>query len=186
MNLIAAVLWRRLDVPALEHSRLFETPVGFLLEGRVLTLVDDSPAEAHYAVQCGADWITREAQVHVVQGASTKSIRIRRDESGRWWADDAWLPELDGVVDIDLQLSPSTNTLPIRRMALGVGESRATDAAWVRFPALTCERLSQRYARVAELRYRYESRAGAFVADLDIDEHGLVVRYDDIWDRVTG
>ena len=56
----------------------------------------------------------------------------------------------------------------------------------MRFPELTCELLSQRYTRLGERHYRYESNAGAFVADIHVDHYNVVTRYGDLWDRVTG
>ena len=52
-----------------------------------------------------------------------------------------------------LEWSPSTNALPIRRMALKVGETRAVTAAWVRFPSLQVQRPEQSYEHLAEERY---------------------------------
>ncbi len=57
-------------------------------------------------------------------------------------------------------------------------------AAWVRFPSLDLEVLPQRYARLDERRWRYESARGAFVAELDVDDAGLVARYGELWESV--
>lgn len=55
-------------------------------------------------------------------------------------------PAIQGCVDIDLGWTPSTNTLPIRRLQLGVGTSSGPiTAAWVRFPELKLEPLPQEY-----------------------------------------
>jgi hypothetical protein len=185
VTLVEAVLWRRLDEPAFEHSRVMALPQGFVLEGRVLMVVDRAPAEAHYSVHCGPDWITRHAHVEVIQGLTTRRLHVRRDERERWWADDRPIPGVDGVQDVDLAFTPCTNTLPIRRMTLAIGESRPSDAVWVRFPELTCERLLQRYTRVDGLLYRYESNGGGFAADIHVDDHGVVTRYGDLWERVA-
>jgi hypothetical protein len=79
-----------------------------------------------------------------------------------------------------------TNTLPIRRLAPAIGESIDVTAAWVRFPELTLEPLPQRYTRLSERRYRYESNGGAFVAELEVDDAGLVITYEGGWERVAG
>jgi hypothetical protein len=86
---------------------------------------------------------------------------------------------------VDLAVTPSTNTLPIRRLDLAVGEGRDVVAAWVRFPGLTIEPLPQRYVRIAEHQYRYESRGGEFTAELEVDTLGVVVRYGSFWERVA-
>jgi uncharacterized protein len=167
VTLLRSVLWRRLDVPAWEHSRLQEFPDGYIIDGRVLTVLDGQPAEAHYGVLCGLDWTTRHAHVTLIHGADARRIQLRRDEQDHWWHDEQRVPDLDGLVDVDLALTPVTNTLPIRRLALDIGGSAATTAAWIRFPELTVEPLPQRYTRLDAHRYRYESRRGAFTAELD-------------------
>jgi hypothetical protein len=63
-----------------------------------------------------------------------------------------------GCTDIDL-ISASTNTIPIRRLGLAVGETAEVGAAWLRFPVSTLS-LEQRYTRLEEGLYRYESGGG--------------------------
>jgi uncharacterized protein len=183
--LLRDVLWRRTDEPFLEHCRLQEFRDGFILDGRTLGVVNGTPIEAHYVVHCAHDWTTRHVGASVLHGTTTRQIRLRRDEQGRWWNDDAHLPAFDGIDDVDLAITPSTNTLPIRRLALGIGESRSCTAAWVRFPELTVEPLAQYYVRLDADLYRYESRGGAFTAEIQVDDMGVVVRYGDIWERLA-
>jgi hypothetical protein len=45
--------------------------------------------------------------------------------------------------------------------------------------------LLQTYTRLAPNRYRYQSATG-FAAELDVDDLGLVIRYGDLWERLTG
>jgi hypothetical protein len=75
--------------------------------------------------------------------------------------------------------------LPIRRLDPAIGEAVALTAVWVRFPELTIEPLPQRYIRLAERRYRYESAGGAFVAEIEVDDLGLVTTYEGGWRRIA-
>jgi hypothetical protein len=79
-----------------------------------------------------------------------------------------------------------TNTLPIRRPQDAAGGSVELTAVWVRFPELTIETLPQRYTRLADRHYRYESAGGAFVAELTVDDLGLVIDYEGGWLRIAG
>ena len=80
-----------------------------------------------------------------------------------------------GCTDVDLGLSPSTNTLPIRRLNLAIGASHTIQAAWVVFPELSVQKAAQTYTRVDEFTYRYSS--GTFEAELGVDDDGLVTSY---------
>ncbi|HET9775842.1 MAG TPA: putative glycolipid-binding domain-containing protein, partial [Gemmatimonadaceae bacterium] len=88
---------------------------------------------------------------------------------------------LAGCEDIDLGFSPATNLLPIRRLALKVGDTAKVRAAWLRYPEITLEVLEQTYTRTAEDVYRYESGGGKFRRDLKVDERGMVLEYPDLW-----
>jgi hypothetical protein len=90
-------------------------------------------------------------------------------------------PIVAGCTDLDLNFSPSTNLVPIRRLNLAVGEEAAVRAAWLRFPSFTLEPLDQHYRRLDETTWRYESAGGSFVAELQVNEAGFVTLYPGIW-----
>ena len=184
-ELIAAALWRNRDCTSLDSFQLVTFAQGHILSGHVLTVFDGQPAAVFYAVFCNDAWITQNASVHVRRGAVSHTIELRRDADARWWQGDIVLEQLDGLTDVDISITPATNTLAIRRLSLAVGESQSTDAAWIYVPALTLERLPQRYTRTSQLRFHYESGNGAFHADLDVDGAGVVVQYGDIWQRIA-
>jgi len=94
------------------------------------------------------------------------------------------LREIQGCGDVDLALTPATNTLAISRLSLQVGGSESIIAAWIKFPELTAQPLSQRYTRLAQNSYRYESNTG-FTAEIAVDDLGLVTNYPGGWERIA-
>jgi hypothetical protein len=64
-----------------------------------------------------------------------------------------------------------------------VGASAEITVAYVGFPDLAVTTEPQRYTRVAEHRYRFESLDGSFVRDIEVDEHSLVVTYAGLFRR---
>ena len=92
---------------------------------------------------------------------------------------------LDGCHDVDLGWTPATNTVPIRRLGLEVGETASITAAWVRFPELDVVASEQRYTRLGNDRWQY--RSGDYDYELVTDETtGLVLSYgDDLWRAVA-
>ena len=102
------------------------------------------------------------------------------DDQGHWRDDAGPLPDLDGCLDVDISSTPCTNTLPIRRLALAIGESRDIDVAYLSVPRLTISRARQRYQRL-DRGYRY--RSGRFAADLTVDDADLVIDYPNLWRR---
>ncbi len=180
-----SVLWRWRQGVGLERCRLARDGEDWLLSGTILAESEGRPAEARYTVRCDAAWRTRRAEVRLSAGDAERVLDLVAAD-GHWLADGHEITGVAGSVDVDLSWTPSTNTLPIRRLGLAVGEaSRPLVAAWIRFPALTIEPLPQEYLRLGEHRYRYTSRGGAFTAELEVDADGLVVTYGDFWERMA-
>ncbi|MCA8422531.1 putative glycolipid-binding domain-containing protein [Burkholderia seminalis] len=165
---------------ACEWCRLAESHSGIDLSGSVSGAIDGTPFRVDYAIACGADWLTRSARVTRWAGTTRQQWDIACD-AGQWTIDGVEAPALAGATDIDLGFSPSTNTLPIRRLALAVGEAAVIRTAWLRFPDVDLVRGEQRYTRTAPRRYRYES--GTYAADIAVDDAGLVTDYDE-WRRI--
>jgi hypothetical protein len=88
-------------------------------------------------------------------------------------------------MDVDIMITPFTNTLPIRRLNLRVGEAQGIAVAYVRVPNLALSRVEQRYICLSLDQsgglYRYESPESGFSANLKVDTDGLVLDYPDIF-----
>jgi hypothetical protein len=134
-----------------------------------------------YEVTCDSQWQTRSGRVSGWVGEELVEIKLWVDASRRWWANKIEVPNAAGCLDLDLNFSPSTNLLPIRRLNLAVGQSAAVQAAWLRFPGFTLEPLEQTYRRTGSEEYRYESGGGAFAADLLVNAAGFVTEYPNLW-----
>jgi hypothetical protein len=175
--------WRRLDVPGSEEARVERAGAGWRLTGEISVEEAGVTARLRYVVECDEGWRTRSAVIAGEAGGHPVGFALAADGAGNWAEGGAPVPELAGALDIDLGFTPATNTLPIRRLALAVGESAAVRSAWLRFPELRLETLEQMYTREAEYRFRYEALVDGepFVARLDTDALGRVLRYEGLW-----
>ena len=178
-----SVVWKRHDLPGHEACRVTAVESGWTIDGVAVLVEADMPCRLDYRVDCDRAWVTRTAEVRGWVGDRAVDIVVSRSASGHWQLNGATCDGFEQCVDVDLNFSPSTNMLPVRRLELEVGASAMVRAAWLRFPSFTLELLEQSYTRVEECRYRYESGGGRFVAEVTVDEMGLVVRYGELWSR---
>jgi hypothetical protein len=113
-------------------------------------------------------------------------VRLERAGAG-WRVDGAPRPDLDGAEEPDLSVTPFCNTFPIRRTPQTAGASLPLDVAFIDGPALTVARSRQRYDRQGPGRVRYVDLglSRGFEADLVVDDAGLVVRYEHLFERVA-
>jgi uncharacterized protein len=183
---LRTVVWRNFIDPGTEYCRLVEAAADFRLKGHVVVALNGAPFHVEYEVICDARWRTRSVRVELSRGADSRRLQLTVDDDLRWWAADREIETVRGCHDIDLSFTPATNTLAIRRLDLAVGDSREIATAWVRFPELQVERLPlERYARVAERLYRYDSDSNHYTTDLEVDDLGLVVSYAGGWRQVA-
>ena len=179
------IIWEFVPWPGIEHLCLTVRDDGGAADGLVVGVDEEVAFRARYAVHCDAAWRVREVHAALLDGAE---LRLRADGAGNWTADGAARPDLASCIDVDIRVTPFTNTLPIRRLGLRSGDSAELSVAYVALPALRVTRERQRYTCVAAEAdgglYRYESLTTGFRADLPVDGDGLVLDYPGLFRRV--
>jgi len=184
-DLKRAVVWKNLLLNGTDYCALWHTTEGWLLKGTVVGILEHSrPVLAIYEVHCDEKWHTHRVQVERTIGSDVKTVSLIVESRGVWRSSGEELPDLHGCEDVDLALTPATNTLPIRRLSMPVGGTESVVAAWVKLPDLAVQRLPQRYTRFTKDTYRYESNTG-FSAKVAVDDLGLVTTYPGGWERIA-
>jgi hypothetical protein len=182
-QVICAGLWQWVQSPGLERFEFSRIGDEWVFRGTILTLSHDAPAEMRYEIACDRSFRTKNAKISLVDASGERTLKIDARD-GRWFENGRENQIVNGAIDIDLGWSPSTNTLPLKRLKLEIGQSSGEFvAAWVRFPELTLQPLRQEYLRLGDRQYRYSSRGGAFVAKLTMDKDDLVMDYEGFWFR---
>ncbi|WP_170181808.1 putative glycolipid-binding domain-containing protein [Phreatobacter stygius] len=182
---LSSTVWRRvLDDKAYEHCSVKQVGGGLVVCGSIVAVSGDAPALCHYELTCSADLDQAFAlTLTCAHRGREPSLRLRRSAAASWLVDDLPAAQLDGCTDIDIEWTPATNLLPIRRLAAAPGSVLDVTAAWVRLPGLAIEPTHQRYERIAADRVRYTNVPSGFTAILTVDPRGMPVDYEGIWIR---
>jgi hypothetical protein len=177
------VIWRALAWSGIERLFLDVGGAGVTAKGQLVGDPDGAPIGVLYEIRCDAAWTVHRVSVHVLAGGR---LDLTRALDGTWAANGRSLPGLRDCVDVDLSLTPFTNSLPIRRLGLAPGQAADLDVAYIKLPDLAVAATRQRYTRQHRdgrgALYRYES--GTFRADVAVDDDGLVTTYEGLWDAV--
>lgn len=177
--------WQQWSGNGIEHLVVRQSSASIVADGAVLGGVKDEVFAARYRLLCDGSWIVKSAEVALF--GDERIVELVSDGSGTW-SDKLGkaLPQLEGAIDIDLSITPFTNTLPIRRLRLAAGQSAQILAVYVQLPDFTVTTDGQRYTCLEPLRrYRYESIDTDFVREIEVDEDGLVVTYPGLFKRLT-
>ena len=168
-------------MPGHEAVRIYQGEDGWYVDGSCVFLFEGQPCRLEYLIECDPEWRTSFVTVDGFVGDDVVAIELEID-GDVWYMNGAEVPEVEGCLDVDLNFSPVTNLLPIKRERLSVGFKAPVRAAWLRFPSFELEPLEQTYLRRSEFVYNYRSSTG-FEKDITVDEFGLVSEYPDFWIR---
>jgi hypothetical protein len=178
-----SILWERLDMPGFDRATVAHDAAGYRIAGTALFSRGGASYDIRYSVIVDTQWNTRVVAAHVDGPDGERRLSLRADEDGRWTTGEEVLPDFDGVRDVDLAFTPATNTLPIRRLGLVVGEGADIDVAYVAFPDRRMGRETRRYERLADDVYRYS--VGGRSLDLSVQGDGLVTGFPEHWRAIA-
>jgi uncharacterized protein len=154
---------------------------GWRIDGTTTAREDGQTWAVSYRIDVGPDWVTRRARITATTVTGSHETELTSDGAGHWHVDGQPAARLDGCLDVDLESSAVTNTLPVHRLDLGPGARAGAPAAYVRAATLATDRLDQVYRRVPGPGdgpgYDYTAPAFDFTARLVYDEAGLIVDY---------
>ncbi|WP_119299832.1 putative glycolipid-binding domain-containing protein [Dongia deserti] len=179
------VVWRRiLDDQSFEECETATSLGRFAIGGRIIAAQEGEPLSAWYEIHCDQHWSAQAIDIEQAFNDTSRHLLLERAGEG-WLVNGVRDAQLDGCMEPDLGLTPSTNALAIRRLDLAIWQSAEILCAWVKFPALSVEPSLQRYERLADREYRYTNVASGFTAIVTVDELALPVSYERIWLRIA-
>ncbi|MCK9531206.1 MAG: putative glycolipid-binding domain-containing protein [Gammaproteobacteria bacterium] len=176
------LVWRRLDMPGHDACGLWLTAKGWCLKGTAVLVLAGMPCWLSYEVSGEVPWLTRCGRVTGCLGTRTLDLRMVALADGRWQLNGIEQPVGAGCVDLDLNFTPATNLIPLRRLDLAVGEAADAPAAWLDIPDGGLMRLEQHYQRVGPDAYDYRAPGIGYAATLQVAETGFVTRYPGLWE----
>lgn len=138
-----------------------------------------------YALILDKEWRTLELRMMIehVPGIMD-ALHLMASGDGTWTdAGGRHQRHLDGCIDVDIQWSPLTNALPVRRLVLAAGQQHDISVAYITLPEPGERNVAQRYARIDQRRVRYESPTTDIHRELMLDDEGFVVEYPGLFTR---
>src|SRR5918997_144764 len=180
-------MWSAWDAPGLGHLHLAMHKDGVIADGIVIGVAEGRPLRVAYEVRCDSSWRVRVVRVGIL-GSEVPGVDLLSNGQGNWSRPDGRdVPELKDCIDVDISVTPFTNTLPIRRLSLAPTESAEVSVAYFEGTELQAWPELQRYTCLEKSErgglYRFLSLDGGFTADMPVDADGLVLDYPGLFKR---
>ena len=180
------LIWQHLDQPGWEHVRVQDDHPGWTVFDSIFVRHHGGQVlRGGYTLVTDKQWRTLEVRLMVeTEPGSMEGIHLLTEGDGHWM--DAYekpMPELEGCLDVDIQWSPLTNTLPVNRLPLAAGEEQELKVAYIALPQLTVQPVAQRYERLADNLVRYSSETRELQREITVDAEGFVMDYPTFFTR---
>src|SRR3954451_1891091 len=200
-------VWMKDDPPGMEQAELAIGPTGLVARSTALGSVP-VPYRLDLELTTGSDWVTRRLSLTALGDGWTRTLTLERNELGGWRGagtpDGSAPPTVDDsspadivepasvpthVLDVDVQWSPVTNLMPVRRLGLNRVASAGTfTMAWVSVPSLAMQLDVQHYTLLGvddgDVCARFETGDGFFTAVIRCDSNGVALEYPGIARRL--
>src|SRR5271155_4009177 len=136
--------WTAIRWPGIEHVIVSAEATAWRAQGRVI-MAEDRLTSVDYDVRCDAAFRVTGLTISVTESSGRAELVLAADGDGHWQAGGTARPDLDGCIDLDIDCTPLTNTLPIRRLDWSAGQAHDLDVVYVSVPDLSVSRARQRY-----------------------------------------
>jgi hypothetical protein len=177
------LLWTGIEYYSFENCLIKEQSAGFTIDSTIVGRYEEKLYRVEYKIITNTLWETLSMTVICRYNNKNLHHSFHRDASSNWWANGQPVEQFHGCIDVDIRVTPFTNTLPIRRLKLNRGESRELRVIYFDLLNDTVSPVSQRYTKVSDTVYHYENIPNDFEADIHVDEFGLVVSYPSLFER---
>ena len=179
------ILWKSDEYHSLENCLVDATGKGVLINSLILGYYGGKIFRVDYDIRTDENWQTLSCEVTTQHSDRIGRIVLERDESGNWQMNGEPAPGLAGCFDVDIPLTPFTNTLPIKRLRFTGQESRQIDVVYLDLLADQVSVVRQQYCRLWDDTYRYRNVPNDFEAQISVDTMGLVMDYPSLFQRVA-
>jgi uncharacterized protein len=177
------VVWEGTEWKSIECLNWKEENKEPIITSHITGYINNIPFGIHYMIELDPKWQTQHFLVSDLNNPDNV-IELYSDSKGKWFDRDEAVAPLEGCMDIDITLTPFTNSLPIRRLDPAPGRRTMIEVVYIRIPEFTFEKVQQYYTNLGNHRYLFETGNGDFKAELEFDKNFMVTDYPELFKRI--
>lgn len=177
------IIWIGESHLSLEKCQVIEKEQSFHCRGEIVGNKNNQIYGVDYQLVADDKWKIRFFSIECKQGHKNYSLHAHKINE-LWVIDECEHPELNDCFDIDISVTPFTNTLPINRLKLEVGEQKEISVLYINPLEERFTPLIQQYERVSEDTYLYRNLGTEFESEIIVDKNGFVLEYPKLYQRI--
>lgn len=177
------IIWKGIFYGTIEHCHISHQNNITFINGAITGIAETQPVNIYYQISLDSGFSPTSFLLRSTGEQAFQIEMFRRNEK---WFDESGQhqAQFDSCTDIDIALTPFTNTIPIERLHLKTGESEIIDVVYIDPLGGKLSLAKQQYTHLENGQYRYESLSSKFVSELSVDSDGIVLYYPGLWEMI--
>ena len=179
-------LWTGLEYQSIENCLVTTSDSGTAVVSTIVGYYEGKIYKVDYVIRTNKHWETLYLSICSRHSDVVQTTVLESDGNGNWLVDGMETDRFAGCTDIDISLTPFTNTLPVNRLKLELGQHREIAVIYLDVLRNEMRPARQLYTKLSPAMYRYENIPNDFQSDISVDELGLVTGYPSLFVRTAG
>ncbi|MCG2615302.1 putative glycolipid-binding domain-containing protein [Terrimonas sp. NA20] len=179
------IVWAGLEYHSIENCLINGGKGETAIVSTIIGLYEGKIYKIDYAITVNNKWETKEVSIKARHSDQEQQILLTRNKEDDWIMNNEKAYTFTGCIDVDIALTPFTNTLPINRLNMREGEDRIISVIYFDLLNWDVKPVKQLYRKISENIYHYENIPNNFNADITVDKQGLVIEYPGLFNRTA-
>jgi len=179
------LLWTGREYYSLENCLVNTTDEGTVINSLIVGKYKETIYRVEYEIYTNKDWQVVSFALSGMHNDQTLHWKLESDGNGHWTKEGRPADEFKGCIDIDIPLTPFTNSLPINRLKLKQGSAQQIRVLYLDVLEQRISVVRQQYMRLSDTEYHYENIPNDFEATITVDASGFVVDYPQLFVRTA-
>jgi len=183
MTMQTNILWTGRECYSLENCLVETRATGSTISSTIVGCYEEKIYKVVYRIVTNQNWETVYLEINCQHNSKIQVIKFEGDGKGNWMNNGKQANKFKGCIDVDIPLTPFTNTLPIRRLGLSQGQAQEIRVIYFNLLEQEIKMVRQRYTCLSNDEFHYENVPNDFEATIQVDESGLVIDYPGLFVR---
>lgn len=177
------LLWKGREYYSLENCLVDDTANGLMVRSTIVGYYEETIYRVAYIIETNKSYQTTYLEVSCWHNDTIQQFKFNGDGRGNWERDGKTLKEFTGCIDVDIPLTPFTNTLPIKRLNLSKDQTEEIKVIYCDLLEESITPVRQKYTCISNTSYHYENVPNDFEATIQVDNSGFVIDYPSLFVR---
>jgi hypothetical protein len=177
------LLWSGREYYSLENCLVNTIDSGSEITSVIVGTYQGMIYRVDYRVKTNKYWQVLFAEAKAQHTNHRYHFEFEALGDGKWLCNGKPEDRFDGCIDVDIPLTPFTNSLPINRLNLRPGEEQTIKVVYIDLLANMITPVKQKYHCRSKTKYHYENVPNDFEATIEVDEKGFVIDYPLLFER---